>query len=355
MYDAATHQVTTVQATCRAEGERARVYVADALWEALVDQTQVNGLMHRLELVGREGAVDPTLGIIANTEAVFGPMDTTPMPEGKLDVFILEIGGLGSDAYVCGWCSYLQIHLDGPKLAPMNGEVALSVTSHEMEHIIDRARDDDEEAWVNEALAEASMLANGYMTEQTWLTDHLMYPHKPWGPAGGEVHYGTALVWGAFFLDRGGPSWLTAIVNEPGNGAAGLEAALTSLGAGSLAEVHQQILVSAYLDRSDLGWGIDRLELGSYAAAGSLAPGGQHDDTVQPWAAVYVELSGSGPATIQATSAEPTLRAVAAVQTTGDVVVTPLDGATSVDLGGAERAFVAVTAETVADFTLTMN
>src|SRR6188768_534650 len=68
VYDLGTHEVHTVSASCRAEGERVRFYVADDLWETQVDddapvlgQGEVDAFMARYELVGSKASTHPEL------------------------------------------------------------------------------------------------------------------------------------------------------------------------------------------------------------------------------------------------------------------------------------------------------
>jgi hypothetical protein len=206
VYDGQTHQTVEVPATCRAEGDRAFVIVADTLWENGIDQAAVNGFMHRYELFTPDGAFDPSQGVIRNDEAVFGSLDAAQLPGGKVSIFVVDTNG-GGDGYLCGWCDYPQLHLDGTVLSPLDGDDALSIAAHESYHIIHYGYDADEEPWVDESLAQAAMTANGFFTDDEWLDDFRLDPDQDWGPGGvdfGSFNYGAGLVWGSYLYERGG-------------------------------------------------------------------------------------------------------------------------------------------------------
>src|SRR5690606_26491901 len=161
VYNGMTHMLDDVAVTCRAEGDRVLLYVADELWGSPVDQAAVNGLMHQLEIFTPTGSVDPEQGVVLNDEAVFGPLDDGSFPLGKLEVHVVDTHG-GGDGYLCGWCSHPQLHMDGVILQPLDDDHAIAIAAHETYHVIHRALDADEAQWVDESLAEAAMTANGF-------------------------------------------------------------------------------------------------------------------------------------------------------------------------------------------------
>ena len=89
----------------------------------------------------------------SGTEAVFGPLDTSSFPQGKLEIYVVDTSGAGH-GYLCGWCDHPQLHLDGLVLQPLDDELAVSIAAHETYHVIHRAHDTNEAMWVDESLAE---------------------------------------------------------------------------------------------------------------------------------------------------------------------------------------------------------
>jgi hypothetical protein len=235
VYNGVTHLLDDVAATCRAQGDHVLLYVADGLWGSAVDQAAVNGLMHQLELFTPEGSVDPGQGVVPNDEAVFGPLDTTSFPQGKLEVYVVDTNGAG-DGYLCGWCDHPQLHMDGLVLQPLDGAFSVAIAAHETYHVIHQAYDADETMWVNESLAEAAMTANGFFTDVEWLQSFVDDPDQDWGPGDpgiGGFNYGAALLWGTALWERGGTSLMTAITAEPADGWEGIDAALDFVGSTS--------------------------------------------------------------------------------------------------------------------------
>jgi hypothetical protein len=353
VYDAAIHMVGPLQATCRAEGERVRVYVVDELWETAIDQAQVNGFVHRLELVGSPAALDSDASILTQVEALLGPLDTSLLPAGKLDVFIASFGGTFADGYYCGWCAEPQIHLDGAKVAPLNEDYALALVSHELAHVVHRVADADEESWVDEPLGEASMLANGYNIDGMWLTAYLTDPNLDWGPGGAQtVHYGGALVWGTYLLEQGGPDLLRAIVTEPGDGWAGLEAAFASSGQTAALGHYHRALLSMYFDRPDLGYGFDAIDT-AVAAVATLQPGSMHQGSLAPHGVEFVALDAAGEVQIVTTPSDGSLTALAAVQA-GQIVVSDVSLGGTVAVAG-NPTVIAITAAAATDYSIVIQ
>jgi hypothetical protein len=358
VYDGMTHQVNSVPATCRAEGERALVMVADDLWENGVDQAAVNGFMHRFELFTPDTSWNPEDGVLTNDEAIFGSLDAARLPGGKLAVFIVDSNG-GGDGYLCGWCEYPQIHLDGIVLAPIDDDLALSIAAHETYHVIHRGYDADEEVWVDESIAEAAMTANGFFTDQTWLDDFRLNPDQPWGPSGvdfGEFNYGAGLLWGTFLWEKGGPELMAAITAEPLNDWAGLDAALATANIDDDAwSLFLEMAVAMVLDRPDRGYGFTAFDVGEVAREGDVAPGEMMAGTLSPYGIDVWRIVGDGTATITV-EADAAVEVSARTFAASDPVVVddPVTGAVDLALEGGE-GFVVITAEAATGYTITVQ
>src|SRR5688572_12678815 len=213
VYDAVTHGTREVAATCRAEGERTLVYVADDIWDVppaagapAMTQSEVNAFMVGYELDGRPTSYQPDLGVLPTDELVFGSLDSGSLPDGKLPIFVVDSGGAGQ-GYLCAWCPDTELHLDGPLLRSLRSDETLSIAAHETVHAIHRGFDPNETVWVDETLAQAAMTVNGFFTDGEWLDDFLRDTNVAWGPGIDDplaYHYGAGLLFGSFLWERGG-------------------------------------------------------------------------------------------------------------------------------------------------------
>ncbi|MBC8073917.1 MAG: hypothetical protein IAG13_36700 [Deltaproteobacteria bacterium] len=355
VYDGSTHQMAEVAATCRAEGERSFVIVADALWEAGVDQAAVDRFMHRYELLGQPNAFDPASGVIVNDEAVFGSLDAAALPGGKIALFVVDTNG-GGDGYLCTWCDYPQLHLDGVVLAPLDGDDALSIAAHESYHIIHHGYDADEAAWIDESLAQAAMTANGFFTDDEWLDDFRLAPDQDWGPGGvdfGTFNYGAGLLWGTFLYERGGAELMQAITAEPSNGWAGLDAALLEVGDDRNAwNTFLDMGVAMVADRPELGHGFAAFDVGEVAREGDLAAGDGVEGALQPGGIDVYRLIGPGPLGVTVTGTDVGARAF---RIADDIVVVDPVGGAALELGAEDDAYVLVSAPAAASYAITVQ
>lgn len=263
VYNGQTHMVGDTPATLRAESDEVEVFVQDEL-AAQVTAAQLDGFMTRLVAKGDPNSYYPDLGILPTNEAVFGKLNQSRLVDGKQRVFVVDTSGAG-DGYLCGWCTYPDLHLDGHLVAPLDVETAFSISSHELYHAIHRGYDGDEEVWLDESMAEAAMAVNGYFTDEAWLTDYLDEPNIDWGPSGADVttvHYGACLAFGTYLWEQGGPELMQAVTKEPANGWNGLDAALESVGEQRTAwDLYLELGAALYFDDAERGLGLRSFEL----------------------------------------------------------------------------------------------
>lgn len=359
VYNGVTHMLDDVPVTCRAEGDRVLVYVADGLWGSEVDQAAVNGLMHQLEIFTPPTSIDPYQGVILNDETVFGPMDDAAFPEGKLEIHIVDTNG-GGDGYLCGWCSYPQLHMDGVILQPLDDPYSIAIAAHETYHVIHRGYDGNEVQWIDESLAEAAMTANGFFTDTDWLDSFLANPDQNWGPGSpalGGFNYGAALLWGTFLYERGGVDLMTAITSEPTDDWAGVDAALDAVGDPRDAwGLYLDMIVATYVDDPALGYGFASFEVPPVAVEGDLMIGSTEMGTLSEYGIDYFRIADVGALTVDLvdTGAEPVVGQVIIIGAAA-VDVLPLGPATPVNVGARQLAVVALTARDVASYQLSVD
>jgi hypothetical protein len=292
VYDGMTHQLNPVSASCRAEGEQTRVYVADALFGSRVSQAEVNGFMQRYELLGSAQSFRPDLGALPTDEFVFGDLPSATLREGKIDVFVIDTSGAG-EGYLCSWCDTLALHLDGTLLDALDGDKSLGIAAHESFHAIHHGYDADETVWVDESVAEAAMTVNGY-GDPDWLISFLKNPNIDWGPGSNSIakfNYGAGLVFGSYLWEQGGPDLMRAITREPANGWDGIDAALVSTGQDKSAfQLFLDMAVALYLDDPARGWGFKSLNFDPPVLRSTLGPGSPASGTLQPYGLIYKVL-----------------------------------------------------------------
>jgi hypothetical protein len=358
VYDFSTHMTRDATTTCRAEGERTLLYVADDLWQNPFTQAEVNAFMAGYELDGRPTSHRPELGILPVDELVFGrldgPLNAGRLTGDKLPVFVVSSGGAG-DGYLCGWCPGVELHLDGPLLRSLHTDKALSIAAHETVHAIHRGYDANETVWVDESLAQAAMTVNGFFTDQVWLDSFLNETNVAWGPGVEDVrafHYGAGLLFGTYLWERGGADLLGAIVKEPRDAWAGIDAALSSVGdSASGFEVFVEMALALYLDDPARGYAFDAFELAGAVLPATVATGTSYTDTLAAYGLVYVELPAS--ASTLTLEAPATVTAKLVLDGT-PVEVRDLPRGRESALSGSPRVLL-LTATASADFTLTVD
>jgi len=216
----------TVTATLLARSPHAYFYVDDAL---AADPAAVEQAADKFE-----ATVWPTL------TAVFG-LPPIPGVDGDPRIVVLQadLGG-GAGGYVNGDDEYLKavrplsneaemIYMDRT-LTP-GGEAFNVVLAHEFQHLIHQNDDADEESWVNEGLSEvASGLVGGAVPSVRGFEASPETPLTDW-QSGSDANYGAGAAFFRYLAARfGGDNALGAIARQPGDGEAGVDQFLQSIG-----------------------------------------------------------------------------------------------------------------------------
>jgi hypothetical protein len=303
VYNLATHVTREITATCRAEGNRTRLYVADELWETLpvgatspLTQEEVDAFMVGYELRGAPGSYRPDLGILPTNELVFGELTPGSLTDGKLPIFVIDSGGAG-EGYLCGWCDRTELHLDYLLLGSLHDDEALSIAAHETFHAIHRGYDGNETFWLDEALAEAAMTVNGYFTDALWLSSFLNDTNSAWGPGLDDVrdfNYGAGLLLGNYLWEQGGVELLHAITHEADDGWEGIEKALESVGSDQGAwRLWGNLALATFLDDPATNYEFESLELAGETMPYAAETGTSLEDSIAPYGILFVTFDAN--------------------------------------------------------------
>lgn len=156
-----------------------------------------------------------------------------------------------------------MIYINGAVL-PIGSTAHRIVLAHELQHAIHWNYDPSEATWVNEGLAELAVRAAGYQdNSMEWFMrhSHISLTHWPLDDANVSAHYGAAALFMHYLaehygLDNGGPgpNTLRALVAEPADDIAGIDAYLEQAGypVGFYA-VFRDWIAANFLDAKDGG------------------------------------------------------------------------------------------------------
>ena len=310
------------------------MFVADELYGSLIESPAIAGFLRRFD-----GDPDPEFAVLSNNQRIFGEL-RRPANSSKLPVFIVDTHG-ASDGYFCSWCAEPELHLDGVLLSPLDGDRALSIAAHESYHAISRGYDGDEAGWVEETLAEAAMVANGFSTDRDWLVDFLHEPNVNWGPgadSAGPYHYGAALAFGAYLWEQGESELMRAITAEPGNGWAGLDAALASVHQPKTSlQLFLDMAVALYVNDPRQGHGFSSIDLPEPVHRLTLEAGQSVESQLAPFGLAYLSF-GAGVRALRV--AGPETLQMELVRSTHTVLVAPVKPGQDVPLDDAAAALI---------------
>lgn len=232
----------SISSTCQGVGETVVVFVADSEWGTKVAHGDVEAIIQAFDVDTPNGT---GAGIMATNVALFGEMSDVD-GDPRLLVFIYAIPGYQGQAFDGFFRPEdLAPYQPGCESNPMNycsnetemihvnslnagSDYMIGVMAHEFQHLIHHAHDQNEESWINEAMSELAMSANGY-EDAGHLYAYLANHTKPLVTAE-FVHYGAVMLWGTFLYERFGDTFIRAVVNAPQNGVVGLEAAWQGTG-----------------------------------------------------------------------------------------------------------------------------
>jgi len=173
---------------------------------------------------------------------------------------------------------------------------AESVIAHEFTHMIQWARDPNEDTWINEGLAVYAEAALGYEVEDriSAFEKNADISLLDWTRT--VQDYGAAYLFLAYVSEKyGGIPTISAIMSNRSRGARGIERALAATGKSvSFHSLFSDWVVANYLDDPELSdgrYGYSTLDVRlSPSNVEQLYPIDQKMSTVKPWAARYTEF-----------------------------------------------------------------
>ena len=230
--------------------------------------------------------------------AAFGPV-RSPGVDGDPRISIVHAGLAGAGGYVSFSDAFPKaasprsnereaVYLDTTALSA-SGVAYNALLAHELQHLVHENGDAGEESWVNEGLSQVAAELGGGGT--TGIGAFLAAPDtqlNDW-PAGGGLHYGKSQLFFRYLLDRfGGRDNARALVDEPLDGIAGVEAYLGAFDA-TFEDVFADWCVANYLDDGSERFGHQGADLRVSTTTPISGPG-EGDDTVHQFAADYLEI-----------------------------------------------------------------
>lgn len=228
-----------IQATCRGVGTFVAIWVGDAEWETQVTQTDVDAVLASMETTtpsGKEG------GVFANNTSLFGMPPVLMEGDPALTILIYKIPGYQGNVFdgyfraedlapfnaSCQTSPMIYCSNELPMIHVTSTDVGsdymAGVIAHEFEHLIHYGADLGEEPWLDESLAELAMIHAGY-NDPGNLAYFLAHPDSSL-VIPPPVDYGACLLFGSLLWEWLGDAGIAALVADPANGKASIEAAL---------------------------------------------------------------------------------------------------------------------------------
>ncbi|MDO8749905.1 MAG: immune inhibitor A [Dehalococcoidia bacterium] len=191
-----------------------------------------------------------------------------------------------------------MLYMDTAALA-LGSDSYLGTLAHEFTHSLQFWADPTEETWVNEGLAEFGRMIAGYPPafERSFLeSPQTSLTVWPVVLAGTAVHYGAASLFMDYLAGRYGADSLRFLMEEPANGARGVDAYLAKVDAGnSFQSIFADWVVANYLD--DPAGGIFSYpSRGVRVAVGEVVnPVGIATRQVPQYSAIYLDMPTQTP------------------------------------------------------------
>ncbi len=264
-----------VQKLCTVRGEGTHVYVVveDSQWLSRVFQDDVDAIVNAWD--NASIGPYPAQGIYEIDTTHFGTapdqLDNDPKIYVLLYDFDISADGFfwvfdqypdGTQPYASNECEVLYINSSDND---PGGSYLISVMAHEFEHMIHWLADADEDAWVDEGMAELGMWLYGDPDPV------IQFPTAPdndltsW--TGAFADYVKTYLWSLYFYEQfGGQPAVWDLLHEPANGVQGYENVLDGIGSPlNFIDVFANWTCANYLDNPVL-------DEGQYGYVGETLP-----------------------------------------------------------------------------------
>jgi hypothetical protein len=205
-----------------------------------VDSTMVQDILNHWEI---GTTLNATQGIYVKNITVFGnPPDVDGDPH--ITIFITKLGsfnGTSFDGYFkadnqsIGDVSNLteMVYIDCENNEP-NSPYLLGVLAHEFQHMLQWNIDPMENNWLDETLAQAAMVLNGYLGDlpsaNIYIQNYISTLPLIVADDSHDYPYGAGLLFASYLIDRFGESVISDIASDSERGAVSITSALSSYG-----------------------------------------------------------------------------------------------------------------------------
>jgi hypothetical protein len=303
-----------IPATCRAVGEHCYVFVADEEWQINMDEADVQEVFNYLEF---ETMTGDAYGVVEMDTLHFGEMPDELDNDPRLIVFYSALGSYSGSTFDGYFSSYNQVteaeaqmmnppgHSNECEMIYMTcypldptDPIRISVLAHELEHLIHWGGDINEEAWVDEGLAELAMVYFGMPDPISQFNSNPDNSLNTWNQEWAD--YVKTMLFFTYFAEQfDDETIIKDLVSEPLNSISGISNQLVEHGYTIPFEaIFNNWTVANYLDDPDVEEGLynyENLELPifnsthyhtTYPVSGS--------GTTNSWATDYVRLTPNG-------------------------------------------------------------
>ena len=296
-----------VEATCRAQGDHVYLYVADDIWDAQMTASDVEQVMTAFE---KSTPADPAKGIFQLATGTFGAT-TDVDDDGHVFLLFYEIQGYQGyqfDGFIrredmLGGTKSNQaevLYLDGVRNDP-GSEYMLGVAAHEFEHMIMLNQNPAQAGWLDETMAETSMIACGYYGDLAdWVKpDFAKNPTQTLTTEPPKFNYGAGFLFGGYLFERFGAGFFSVLAKGSSTGIAAIDAALVAQGkTDTFRSLLPDWAMANFLDAPaiDQGqYGYKAFEVPVMASTAAAVPAAEATYSVQPYSARYVLYTVGGP------------------------------------------------------------
>ena len=303
------HAVETM-CTVRGLGDNVYVIVDDAAWNVWVDQADVDQIVANWD--NESYGNWPTTGIFDLETQNFGPTPDALDNDPRIYVVLYDWDVTGADGY-WNWqdelpdnppgrksneCECLYVDASTSHPGGPSGTYLTAVMAHEFEHMIHWVGDTNEDAWVNEGLAELAMWLYGNPDQISGFNSQ---PDNDLTAFSNYADYVQTYLWSLYLYEHfGGTPTILALVANPSNSIAGVQATLVQMGyTETVAEVVRDWVTANYLDDPTLDGGKYNYEgedLPTFAAVTrSSYPVPTVNTSLNHWAGEYVKFINGEP------------------------------------------------------------